>query len=406
MPGLLSDGKEISTDALPVSLPAGSLSYRPFATEQAGRRPRAVISGVVRLAASAAIVGALGCSAEPAQDLRERSQLLSSWLYSGVHDSLPPGIIIDLQGDGDSVLVRWFVDQKVDSPGPDWPSEVIVTLEGRDAGSTFLSHMDSVFGRELRRVEDGLYPGLRLAQSIDYRRIARFSRLADNTVTMEWEWVGDSLIGGWMAPSGRAVPSEFEQYQTKTALRLPFDDEWLVSHGGRKPHENYHVQDLTVRFAYDFVVDSAGSLFRTDGKTNADFYCYGRPILAPAAGRVVAAVDTFQENEPWHRPPGYRGPGNHVFIDHGNGEISGLAHFRQGSVTVAVGQVVRAGDKIGECGNNGLSDAPHLHYQLQLDPRPGERVVPAFFRDYWADSTFVRHGEPRGGQRVRGGSRP
>lgn len=33
----------------------------------------------------------------------------------------------------------------------------------------------------------------------------------------------------------------------------------------------------------------------------------------------------------------------------------------------------------------------------QVDPRPSQRVVPAFFNNYRADSNFVSRGEPRGG---------
>lgn len=360
------------------------------------------------LTCAGVVVGAAGCRRElktETVDLRERSRQLTGWLHRGAHDSLPPGAVIDFQGEGDSVLVRWFVDQRTDSLGPDWPTAVVLTLEGRKAGAKFLSQLDSVFGRELEMVDDGIYPGIRYPRAIDYRRVSRFSKLTDNTATLEWEWVGGRVLGAWLAPSLRAIPSEFENYVTRTRLRLPFDGEWMVSHGGRKPHENYHVTDLTFRFAYDFIVDSAGSIYRTDGTINADYYCYGHPILAPAPGRVVAVVDSFPENEPWHRPPGYRGPGNYIMIDHGNGEFSGLAHLRLASVTVVVGQQVRGGDKIGECGNNGLSDGPHLHYQLQLNPTPGQRVVPAIFNDYWADSSFVSQGEPRGGQRVRTGDR-
>jgi hypothetical protein len=207
-------------------------------------------------------------------------------------------------------------------------------------------------------------------------------------------------------PSLRAAPTEYEQYVTKTMLRLPFEDEWRVSDGGRKPHENYHTQQPTLRFATDFVVVVNGAVFATDGTSNVDYYCFGRPILAPGAGSVVAVVDSFPENEPWQPPRGYRGPGNHAVIDHRNGEYSILAHLRPGRVAVRVGQDVVVGDQVGECGNNGLSTIPHLHYQLQLDPRPGQRVVPSQFQDYWAEGAFVQRGEPRRGQRIHNGKRP
>jgi hypothetical protein len=79
---------------------------------------------------------------------------------------LPPsGAVIDLQGQGDSVLVRWFVDQRVDSLGPDWLTAVVLTQrDGKLA--TFLSHLDSALGREVEMVDDGVYPGSGFAPSI------------------------------------------------------------------------------------------------------------------------------------------------------------------------------------------------------------------------------------------------
>jgi murein DD-endopeptidase MepM/ murein hydrolase activator NlpD len=175
--------------------------------------------------------------------------------------------------------------------------------------------------------------------------------------------------------------------------------------GGTKPHENHHVAVPPLRFAYDFVVDSAGALHRTDGRSNADYHCWRRPILAPAAGRVVMALDSFAENVPGQARAGYRGPGNFVAIDHGDGEYSVLAHLRRGSVRVATGQEIEAGDTVGECGNNGESVLPHLHYQLQLDPRPG-RPVPAPFSGFIADGVLVARSQPSRGQRVIHVARP
>ena len=358
--------------------------------------------------AIAALLALSACEprTEPPLDRLARGRQLTTWLHAGAFDLLPPGLVIDLAGDGDTMLVRWFVDRKSDSLGREWPAGVTLTLEGRAAAGTFLQRLQATYGREQELVEDGVYPYVGLRRSVEYDRIARFSGLANNTVTVSWLWKADTLIGGWITPSLRAAPTEYGAYETKTTLRLPFDGEWLVTGGGRKPHENHHVQHPTLRFAYDFLIDSAGSAYRTDGKDNVDYYCHGQPILAPGAGRVVTIVDSFAENTPWHTPPGYRGPGNHIIIDHGNGEYSTLAHLRGPSVSVEVGQAVVAGQQVGECGNNGFSFGPHLHYQLQLDPRPGQRVVPAFFRSYRVDDVLVEQGEPRGGQHVRNEGRP
>jgi Peptidase family M23 len=359
-----------------------------------------------RIAQASALVGvaivvtATACGAP--RDPLESGRRLTGLLYRGVADSLPAAAIVDLAGDGDSVLVRWFLDRKIDSLGREWPPEVVLMLEGRAGVDTFLARLATTFGRELEVVDEGVYPYPQIRGAVEYDRIARFSGRADNTVTVGWLWRGDgTVIGGWIVPSTRAAPTEFAEYQTKAELRLPFDGEWQAADCGRKPQENYHVQNPPLRFACDFTVVMDGSLFRTDGKTNADYYCFGHPILAPAAGRVLVALDSFPENTPGRTPPGYRGPGNFVVIDHHTGEYSVLAHLRRGSVVVTGGQDVAAGAQIGECGNNGLSNHPHLHYQLQVDPRPGGSVAPAQFRRYRADGQFVDRGEPVRGQRIQ-----
>jgi hypothetical protein len=56
--------------------------------------------------------------------------------------------------------------------------------------------------------------------------------------------------------------------------------------------------------------------------------------------------------------------GNHVVLDLGDGVHAVLAHLRRGSLRVAKGQRVRAGEQVAERGNSGNSTEPHLHFQL------------------------------------------
>ena len=333
-----------------------------------------------------------------------RGRELTRQLYAGAFDSLPRSAILDLGGAEDTVLLRWFLSRLHGPLGREWPTEPLLALEGPASGHAYLGKLDSAYGHELAVIREAAYrcyqPLCELPESFEYNRIVRFSRYPGNTLTIAWLWAGDSLVGGWIIPSHRAAPTEFGNYQATTRLQLPFSGEWVVLWGGTEPYENYHAEYPPVRFAYDFVVDSAGSLQRTTGSSNADYFCYGQPILTPAPGRVAIAIDSFPENAPGTAPAGYRGPGNFVAIDHGNGETSILAHLRRGSMRVAAGERVEVGDTVAQCGNNGESMLPHLHYQLQLGAPPAWHPVPAPFDNFEADGMHVARGIPTRGQHV------
>jgi murein DD-endopeptidase MepM/ murein hydrolase activator NlpD len=81
----------------------------------------------------------------------------------------------------------------------------------------------------------------------------------------------------------------------------------------------------------------------------------GAPIVAPAAGRVIAAG----------RESGY---GLSVEIDHGNGIVTRYAHASR--VFVRVGDRVIRGQMIASVGNSGLTTGPHLHYEIHVRGKP------------------------------------
>jgi murein DD-endopeptidase MepM/ murein hydrolase activator NlpD len=107
----------------------------------------------------------------------------------------------------------------------------------------------------------------------------------------------------------------------------------------------------------------------------SDYPLFGHPVTAPANGTVVARVDGL----PDHPVHGGTPAGNHVVIDTGSEHVV-LAHLTTGSVHVAKGDHVKAGDLIGRVGSSGNSTEPHLHIhatrhgqpvQLQFPQQPG-----------------------------------
>ncbi len=92
----------------------------------------------------------------------------------------------------------------------------------------------------------------------------------------------------------------------------------------------------------------------------------GTEILASASG-VVELVTRMGKQR-----------GNIVVINHGNGYVTRYMHM--GNILVRRGQKVEKGEAIGRIGISGISLAPHLHYEVELN---GKRQDPLnyFFSD-------------------------
>ena len=225
------------------------------------------------------------------------------------------------------------------------------------------------------------------------------------------QWPGDAWLGdlryaatfqaGEDGPETqvelRTVPT---RWVPKTALSLPLPGTMFV-HDGHDLGAHHRRLDITggmtthfgitgnfMRHAHDFVVtDAAGALYRGDGSTAEDWFGYGTPVLAAGEGVVVAARDGMADNRKGG-PPGFTREqvmqdltlflGNHVVLDHGNGEYSLFAHLKQGSVAVRKGQHVARGETVGAMGMSGDAFLVHLHYQLQSGPG-FEEGLPAVF---------------------------
>jgi hypothetical protein len=65
-----------------------------------------------------------------------------------------------------------------------------------------------------------------------------------------------------------------------------------------------------------------------------------------------------------------REAGNSVLIDHGNGWLTLYAHMRKGSVSVAPGQAVKVGERLGLVGLSGNTEFPHLHFEVRHNGQP------------------------------------
>jgi len=169
-----------------------------------------------------------------------------------------------------------------------------------------------------------------------------------------------------------------ETYAQTTSLVFPFKGKGVVLQAGAA---NGGHRNRSGQFAIDAMgVDAAWSVCAPgDGKKNTDYPGWGRELIAPAGGVVVALRNDRPDQPvgdasdvnyfaPEYRALGGGDPGNHLVIDHGHGEFSLLAHFMAGSLRVAKGDRVQQGQVLGKLGHSGDTDTPHLHYQLQSGP--------------------------------------
>lgn len=328
-------------------------------------------------------------------------RLLSSVLLMLLLGPAFGGPSFDVRTEGAALTQAFYADQ-IEKVWARMDAKMQSALKSRAALAAFRAQIRSQLGNESAVLNESVST----EQGVSvYRRRVRFEKIPNDIIVM-WAFSADGRVAGFRinpdqsAPPS-AAPSAHLDYVTKSTLRLPFDDTFFVFWGGRTIEQNYHAVDANQRFAYDLLIIRDGVTHVGNGRRNEDYFCFGRPILAPAAGEIVDVIRDVDDNVPGQLNA-EQATGNRVVIDHGHGEFSLLAHLRRGSLRVKSGDRVASGDHLGDCGNSGHSTEPHLHYQLQNGPQFGSSAgLPAQFMNYIADETPVARGEPAKGQTIR-----
>lgn len=192
-------------------------------------------------------------------------------------------------------------------------------------------------------------------------------------------------------------------YETKTNLKLPFDEAWYISNGGRTHEDGVHhfiTCGFGQRYAFDAVIKVDYKTHSGNGNQNEDYYCFGKQLNTPADGIILEMENDIEDNLPGELNEN-TAVGNYVLIDHLNGEYSILAHFKKGTIVVSVGDTITQGQELGKAGNSGNSTEAHLHYHLQNSPKLlNSSGLPASFKNYYTDGIYTDKGEPTKGQVV------
>ena len=146
--------------------------------------------------------------------------------------------------------------------------------------------------------------------------------------------------------------------------RLPFPEEdgqtWFVQNGGwdQGGHGAGQKDNPTDEQAYAFDMDHD-----TGGK-----------VLAARAGTVIWLDEQWPDDT---HPPATPGPGNFIWIRHGDGTMAGYGHLKHNSVRVKEGQYVLQGTWIARNNHTGSSSHAHLHFDVHTYGEKGKESAPA-----------------------------
>jgi hypothetical protein len=207
-----------------------------------------------------------------------------------------------------------------------------------------------------------------------------------------------------------------EVYQQKTRLQVPMKGLMTVldGHDYYSHHRRFEmtiVRGFTAgvfdsnfsRYGLDFVLigeDGNLSLLEQGAHKHnydfhfndaRDFYTDKAPVFAPADGLVVGIANNLDDlyDGQFNMDQAVREgrvqdlAGNYVIIQHAEKEFSHLFHLLKGSISITVGEEVKAGQQVGLVGFSGAATTySHLHYQFMDGPDfLKDQALPCKFTD-------------------------
>ena len=194
--------------------------------------------------------------------------------------------------------------------------------------------------------------------------------------------------------------ARFNNYRP-VAISSPVFGNWTVSqgHNGKITHRGEWKE------AWDFIiVGEDGKQFKDDGNLVQDYYCYDKPIVAPADGLVEEIINDVEDNligdsnlkQNW---------GNSIIIKHDHQLYTQISHIKKDSLKVKKGDTVSKGDVIAQCGNSGRSPYPHIHFQIQSTPFIGSKTLEYPLSHYithkGTDTSYYFFDFPKEGQTIQ-----
>ena len=164
------------------------------------------------------------------------------------------------------------------------------------------------------------------------------------------------------AYAGKHYPKSFAE------LEFPLrDGRYYISSGGSRKVINNHMRDYPNAQEYALDINKLGTAGGASSNIlladNRLHHIFGEPIHAPCGGTVTEVVTDVADNAGSSMDVNPEdGSGNYVFINC-NGIVVAIVHMKFGSARVSTGDIVKVGQQLGQVGNSGFSQEPHLHLQ-------------------------------------------
>lgn len=220
-------------------------------------------------------------------------------------------------------------------------------------------------GGSLRHALYALYA---LALLGSWTRLSGKPGFKEGWPSLSWEAIGDTLavlaLLGWCLLG-------FWPDRSSADLTFPLQGEnYYVLHGGGTSPINYHgMFASSQRYALD-IVQLNGWGFRATGlypERLGAYEIYGAPVHSPLTGTVIDTTGCLPDLTPGKRQP-ERPTGNRIWLRRDSLHVV-LAHLKEGSVQVAPGDRVQAGERLAAVGNTGNTSEPHLHIHAITFPQ-------------------------------------
>lgn len=210
---------------------------------------------------------------------------------------------------------------------------------------------------------------------------------------LEFEWTFSAAEENETIVKTTILP---EKYQQKIKYHFPLKGRVLVydahdytSHHRRfdytfEPIKMLELQSNFMRYAYDFVLlDTSNNQFKNKGENNTDYFGFEKSVYAVADGKIIYAVANHKDDKTFDIPKLKENPlelyGNCVAIQHNDGSVSIYGHLKENSIKYKKGDVIKAGQEIGQIGVSGSSFFPHLHFEIRTDITNTAEGLPSYF---------------------------